>query len=156
MLILLFVVCGCAAGITRIDYKQDESIKIEDVQKCSIAIKYKAFYKEEDVEILGMITSYDQGVSIDCSEIKVLYIFYKDGCYLGADLINVIEEKYPDQKSLCYRAIAQFVRFKDRKKVYELETDSRYSPNCLITRAKMANEQILKLIAIMGGTVVAK
>jgi hypothetical protein len=127
--ILLFSVIsllmGCASKITRSGY----SLQDEDQYKnfgCNVAIKKDFVYNKDDVETLGEIKAGDSGFSFDCGKKYVLSLFKKEACALSADLINIIYERNIDLWSSCYRAKAQFLRFKDREKAQNLESDAAY------------------------------
>jgi len=56
----------------------------------------------------------------------VLNQFRQEACALGADLINITDESRFDILSTCYRAKAEFLRFKDKEKVKCLASDPIY------------------------------
>jgi hypothetical protein len=156
---LLMVLCciftlasGCAAGISRIGYQLPQGKTPKDLQRCPIAIQCNVQYDTNDVAVLGSIHAYDTSVSIDCDEAYVLDIFCREGCMLGADLINITEENQPDLWSSCYRARAQFLRFKDREKVNGLLSNAKYAPNLIIGRSAKSNKRNIEVIT---GAVVA-
>ena len=74
----------------------------------------------------GEILSGDSGFSLDCSRGYVLNIFQKEACALEADLINITYERDIDLWSSCYRAKAQFLRFKNREKAKNLASTELY------------------------------
>jgi hypothetical protein len=150
---VVILISGCAAGITRTGYQLPENMEAKSLEKCPIAIQRNAKYDSNDLVALGSIHSYDTGFSIDCDEAYTLDIFCKEGCMLGADLINITEEKQPDLWSTCYRAKAEFLRFKDREKVKGLLSDADYAPNLIIERSVKSQKRTREVIAasVLGG-----
>jgi hypothetical protein len=158
---LLMVLCcasilasGCAAGITRTGYQIPASQTSKDLPRRPIAIQCNATYDTNNVVMLGSIHAYDTGFSTDCDEAAILDIFCREGCMVGADLINITEEKQPNPwTSTCYRAKADFLRFKDRAKVNNLVSDAKYAPNLIIKRSVATgrrNEEVI-VGAVAGG-----
>jgi hypothetical protein len=149
-----YLVSGCAAGITRTGYQLPKGQNSKDLQRRPIAIQCNGKFDTNDVEVLGSIHAYDTGVSTDCDEAYVLDIFCREGTMLGADLINITEEKQPNPwTSTCYRAKAEFLRFKDREKTKDLVSDAKYAPNLIIERSVAAGKRTRDVIvaAVVGG-----
>jgi len=122
--VILFA--GCASKITRYGYGlQDMPDKYKNFG-CDIVIKKDFVYNKDEVDILGEIKAGDSGLSFDCGKKYVLSLFKKEACALSADLINITYERNIDLWSSCYRAKAQFLRFKDKEKVKNLESDAAY------------------------------
>jgi hypothetical protein len=146
---------GCSTGIKRTDYKIAGNREEKDLSQCAVAVKFNARYRPEDVEMLGSVKGYDTGFSVHCDEAYVLELFCKEACMLGADLVNITEEKQPDYWSSCYRAKAEFVRFKDRDRVKSLYSDVAYTPQFVIQRSlqsKQRNQEAIRA-GVMGGLV---
>ncbi len=113
--VLLLLLFGCDAQITREGYKA-EDLGETSQPDCCVAIKNNININREEVEVLGKIKASDTGFSTACDEEYVLDIFGEDACALGADIINIVEEEQPDYFwSTCYRAKAEFLRLKDRQ-----------------------------------------
>lgn len=89
--------------------------------------KLKFSLAENETKKLGNIEVYDHNlISSNCDIYTVLSILKGDGCYLGADYINITEEKYPDYIwSVCYRVKAEFVKT-DKGKTEKFESDPQY------------------------------
>jgi hypothetical protein len=107
-----------------------------------------------EVVVLGTIHDYDTGFSIQCDEAYVLDIFCREGSMLGADIININEEKQPSVwTSSCYRAKAEFLRFKDREKAKDLVSDAKYAPEAIIERSAKYSKRSQEVIAgaVFGG-----
>jgi len=139
---MAILVSGCAAGITRTGYQLPKGQTSKDLQRCPIAIQCNAKYDTNDVEVLGSIHAYDTGLSTDCDEAYVLDIFCREACMVGADLINITEEKQPNiLTSTCYRAKAVFLRFKDREKAKGLLSDPKYAPNLIVDRSEKSGKR---------------
>jgi hypothetical protein len=158
---LLMVLCsaalfvsGCAAGITRTGYQLPAGQTSKDLPKRPIAIQCNAKYDTNDVVVLGTIHDYDTGFSTDCDEVYVLDIFCREGSMLGADIINITEEKQPSVwTSTCYRAKAEFLRFKDREKAKDLVSDAKYAPELIIERSAKYSKRNKEVLvgAVAGG-----
>jgi hypothetical protein len=99
--------------------------------------------------VLGSIQAYDTGFSTYCDEAYILEIFCEDACTLGADVINITEEHQPDMVSSCYRARAQFLRFKDREKAKGLLSDAKYAPELVIERSLQSKVRAREVISTM-------
>jgi hypothetical protein len=154
IILLLIFISGCAVGIERRGYTQSEVNNAINLESCKIAVKYKENYNNSEVaKIIGTIRSYEQGFSINCSEIEVLSIFYKEACIQGADIINIVEEKHISFASTCYRATAELVKLKDRETTKCLESDPRYSLENLKNRAMIDEKEFRRQISagILGG-----
>src|SRR5205814_6958379 len=107
-----------------------------------------------DVERLGSIRGHDTGLSTDCDEAAILDIFCREGSMLGADLINITEEKQPNPwTSTCYRARAEFLRFRDREKAKGLVSDAKYAPTLIVERSAATGKRNREVIsgAVFGG-----
>jgi hypothetical protein len=158
--IAAIIVSGCAAGITRTGYQLPAGQTSKDLLRRPIAIQCNAKYDTNDVVVLGSIHAYDTGLSTDCDEAYVLDIFCREGNMLGADLINITEEKEPNPwASTCYRAKATFLRFKDREKAKSIVSDAKYSPEEITKRVAAAHKRNEKVItgvvvgAVAGGAI---
>src|ERR1039457_279007 len=158
---LMMVLCGtalflsgCAAGISRTGYQLPIGQTSKDLPKRPIAIRNNWKYDTNDVAVLGTIHDYDTGFSTDCDEVYVLDIFLREGTMLGADVVNITEEKQPSVwTSTCYRATAQFLRFKDREKAKDLVSDPQYAPGLIIDRAAKYSKRNTEVLvgAVAGG-----
>ncbi|HJV67435.1 MAG TPA: hypothetical protein VJ550_16990 [Geomonas sp.] len=123
---LVVALCGCSLGISRIGYSVAEPQVT--VPQCNVPIKLKAHFKEGEVKTLGTVIAHDHYLSAeDCDIESVLDKIKRDACYLGADLINITEEKQPDYNwSICYRVNADFIKLINAKDARNLESDPQY------------------------------
>jgi hypothetical protein len=147
-------VSGCAAGISRTGYNLPAGQTVKNLPKRPIAIQCDAKYDTNDVVVLGSIHAYDTGFSTDCDEVAILDIFLREGTMLGADIINITEEKQPSiWTSSCYRAKAEFLHFKDREKAIGLVSDSKYAPKAVIERSAKYSKRSMEVLvgAASGG-----
>jgi len=156
MVALAVFVSGCAAGITRTGYTLPKEPPADVAAQRPIAIKCQAQVNTNDAAWLGSIHDYDTGLSDDCDEVAILSIFVHDARFIGADLINITEESQPSiWGSSCYRAKADFYRFKDRDKVKDLVSDPKYAPQCVVERASKYSKRSEEVLigAAAGGLV---
>jgi len=154
LLCLAILICGCAPGITRTGYKLPPGKTTKDLDRCNIAIRCNAGFDTNAVTVLGSIHAYDTGFSTDCDEAAILDIFCREGCVLGADIVDITEEKQPNPlTSTCYRAKAAFLRFNDRSMATNLVSDAKYAPNLIIERSAAAGKRNEEVIAgaVLGG-----
>lgn len=117
--------CGCSAGVSRVGYSIDEQ---RNMSKCNIPIKLKAYFNDGEFDKMGAISIYDYNlISVDCDIAIALGTIKQDACYLGADVINITEEKYPDYVwSVCYRVNADFIKLHDRQQAQNIQSDPQY------------------------------
>lgn len=123
----ILLLSGCASVITRYGYDLKNIPDSKVYFGCTIPVKKYFQYNKDEVEVLGSIKAGDTGVSFECGEGYVLGIFRQEACALGADLVNITYERGIDIWSSCYRAKADFLRFKDREKAKTIESDAAYS-----------------------------
>jgi hypothetical protein len=149
----LLALCGCAAGISRQGYTLRDINKPGHPTDCHLTVKCNATYALADADVVGHIEAFDTSVSINCDEAYVLDIFCKEACALGADVVNVTDEHYPNFWSTCYRAKAEFLRYKDRDQVKLLVSDAKYDPQLIIQRSKESKKRTEAVIiaTVMGG-----
>ena len=130
---------GCSVGLKRVGYPPPTPGATSQSKDCKIAIKHQAFFKEEDVLILGTIESYNKGNSMHCDELTIINHFAMDACQMEADIVNIVAEEYPDYfNTNCYSATAYLLRLKDRTAADSLLTDEYYSYENILNRYKMA------------------
>jgi len=154
LLIVPLIFTGCAVGIERTGYKLPPGQTSNNLPRRPIAIQSNVLYSTNDVEVLGSIRSYDTGFSTDCDEAGVLDTFCREANMLNADIVDITEEKQPSVwTSTCYRAAAEFLRFKDREKAGNLVSDARYAPELIVERSAKFSKRSQEVIAgaVFGG-----
>lgn len=125
LILSLAMLMGCSSTMTRTGYSL-KSLQTNKNAQCDIPIKKNFPHSRNEIEILGSIRAGDSGLSVKCGEAYVLKRFQQEACALGADLINITDESRFDILSTCYRAKAEFLRFKDRTKAKDLVPDPVY------------------------------
>lgn len=142
---------GCAAGIARYGYTLADlkSLPVE----CKIAIKQNMNWDANAVEIRGKVKVYDTQFSLKCSEEYVFALLTKEGCALGADVINITEEKYPDFWSTCYQVKAEFIMMKNRQLAEGLTSDAKYDHDKIRQRSKETEKRNAAAMGAIGGAV---
>jgi len=155
LLVACVVAAGCSASIRRHGYAVPEGQPRAD---CAMPIRNDPTLDLSGFDVVGRIEAGDGGFSTDCDEEVVLREFARDACHLGADLINVTEEKRPDFWSTCYRAKADFLRRKDRDGP-PLASDEKYAPRDVHERAQETHRRNRDVIlngaaaGVVGGVV---
>jgi hypothetical protein len=124
---VIFFLTGCSSVITRTGYTLQDIPNRDKYCGCYVPIKKDFVYNKNEVEILGEIKSGDSGFTLECGKGHTLNLFRQEACALKADLINITYERDIDLLSTCYRAKAQFLRFKDRAKAKNIESDLEYT-----------------------------
>lgn len=138
LLIALVCLSGCVSGTSHRNNNTAATAPVAPTapaEPCRIAIKFRMKYDPANVEVLGS----KQGSQPD--EGRVLQRFCNEACRLGADLVNILEEKQPDKWSSCYRAKVEFVRFKDRDVVKKLYSDISYDSQFVHQRVQEAKQR---------------
>lgn len=134
------IACTGPVGITREGYEPPSDEALSQACDCKIVIKNNASFSENDVEVLGAVKFYDTGFSVVCDEEYVLELASLEACTLGADLVNIIEDKQPDYWSTCYRAEANFLSLNNRDKATGLTSDARYDWRLVEERARSGRQ----------------
>lgn len=134
------VACTGPVGITREGYEPPTDEALNQACDCKIALKNNASFAENDVEVLGAVKFYDTGFSVVCDEEYVLSLASLEACTLGADLVNIIEDKQPDHWSTCYRAKADFLLLENRDEATALTSDNRYDWRLVQERARSGRQ----------------
>ena len=134
---------GCAPGFSRKGYQSHAGQLASTSTNSPVAIQCDKIYSTNEVVVLGSIHAYDTGFSFHCDEASVLAVFQKDAQMLGADVIDITDEKQPNLASTCYRAKAQFLRFKDRNRAKGIVSDPRYAPDLVDQRSQETASDIM-------------
>ena len=147
-----FILFGCAAGVSRKGY----SVAAEGAPAdCSVLVLGYIPLDNTKMEVVGRLSVYDTGLSLHCDEEYVLGLMQREACSVGADFVNITEEKYPDFWSTCYRAKADLVRLKNREDAAMLKTDPHYAADKVRERSQEGRRRIQEAISagIMGGII---
>ncbi|MGV8073014.1 MAG: hypothetical protein AB2L11_00410 [Syntrophobacteraceae bacterium] len=150
VLIIGFFLLGCSAGVKRQGYTALTERVPSDCEV--VVLGYEAF-DDTRMERLGNIEMYDTGFSLYCDEAYVLDLMKKEACSLGADIVNITDEKYPDFWSSCYRAKAEFIRLKNREEAALVKADPHYDDMKVRERSQETWRRLQDAIegGIMGG-----
>ena len=154
--VVLILLSGCAAGITRTGYQLPPGKVSKDLPLEAVPLQANVHFNTNEVDVLGSIHAYDNGFSTDCDEATIIETFCREGHLLGADLIDITDEKQPNPwTSTCYRARATFLRYKDRTKAKSLVSDLQYAPALIIERSNAATHRnnVVMGAAFTGGIV---
>jgi len=108
LVLLVIILSGCSHKIYRAGY----DVKKGQYRNCDIAITRYMVVSDSVVKV-GEIRLGDTGFSSECGEADAIEILQNEGCALGADIINIIEEKKPNFCSSCYRYRAEFYIYKN-------------------------------------------
>lgn len=139
---------GCSSSIKRSGYSVPRDAA-PHVDSQHIPVMKNMVYEAADAALLGIISARDTGFAVKCSEAYVLGIFRNDAGVIGADVVNIIQEKQPSIWVTCYRATAQLLRFNDRAKAQALMSDAEYSDELVKERSKKG-DRIMRN-AVIGG-----
>jgi hypothetical protein len=116
----------------------------QPVPNCKVAVKFKAQVK--DPKVLGKISAHEPGFGTTCGKEFVIEQFQRDACQIGANLINITEQRHADFWSTCYRAKAELLNVKG----IAFSTDPEYRS---LAMQKQDHEDSVKAGAMIGGAV---
>jgi len=102
---------------------------------------------------VGQIKLGESGFSTKCKESDAIQILQREAATVGADLINIVEEKRPDAISSCYRCKATFYKY--RKPGNLVAGSEWYTTKNIDTRSKEDEKKNTALIlgGIIGGII---
>ncbi len=146
---LIFLI-GCSPRVVRIGYDNSGN---SSEGNCEVVIKKLSDFDEDEVEVKGEIKIKDTGFSIKCEEADVLRILKQEACAVGADIINIIEERRADIFSTCYRVEAELLKSKGNNETLEMKSDKQYSEEQIDERVKndKGRKQAMIIIPIISG-----
>ncbi|MEM5785748.1 MAG: hypothetical protein AAGU11_00440 [Syntrophobacteraceae bacterium] len=152
LFIIQALVVGCATPVTRQGY--DPANRVAPVDCFAMVYGYVSFDPDR-MEMLGSIDVDGMGMSFKCDEDYVLDLMKKEACLVGADIVSITDEKFPDFWNLCYRAKADFIRLKNREDVAKLMGDPHYDDLKVYERSRQASKALHDAISagIMGGMI---
>jgi len=104
--IALFFFIGCTHIVLRTGYPTENTNKSGN---CDVKFLRDAPVDTINGKLLGKVRVTDSGFSFACGEDDALEIFRKEACRVGANTVNIIDEKRPDILSSCYRATALLI-----------------------------------------------
>ena len=122
--LIYILMSGCSAGISRHGYSPTDH---QAPANCRILVLGYIPFDAARMELLGSVDLYDTGLSLYCDEEYGIELMKKEACLVGADIVNITDEKFPDFWSTCYRAKANLIRLKNREEVALIEADPHYS-----------------------------
>ena len=120
-----------------------------DTINCKISFVRFQNYSDSVATKIGSIRLGETGFSVNCSETDAIEILKREGCTLGADIVNVKEESRADLWSSCYRCRADFYKLRDIKNI--LKSDSTYLPQNV--KERVSNDR-KRNVMIVGGLLV--
>jgi hypothetical protein len=150
----LFLI-GCAAGIKRTGYTQEEIEHFNDYSNCHIKIKKEANLDGYDFRLMGKVKVYDTEFSMDCDEEYVFSLLRNEACALGADLINITNEKPPNFWSTCYQVEVELLKILNEEQASKIVSDPHYEWSLIQERgAKGRKKQKTRFSgAVTGGAI---
>lgn len=136
--VVLSIFTGCVPKVTRMGYEAGP-VQIKD--SCVIAIKKADDFDSSKVQKLGSIDVGEASMAKHCNEREILNLLRREACGLGANVVNITEEKRPDAASTCYRARADFLKITDSALLATVGSDSIYSDWKVEARVAMSQER---------------
>jgi hypothetical protein len=131
------LLAGCAPTVTRMGY----SAGAVAADSCRVALKKAWDFDSTKIKSLGSIEVGEASFARNCSEREILGLLRREACGLGANVVNITEEKRPDAASTCYRARADFLKITDSALLATVGSDSVYSGWKVEARVAMASER---------------
>lgn len=145
-LIIAMFILGCTtSSIRREGYSIDGAKPTSS--ECKIPVKFQYDLSKGKNKTLGIIEASEPGMGIQCQEDFVLEQFQKDACAIGANLINITDEKFPNFWSSCYRAKAQLVLLDTSE---TLKSDAKYSLDEVADNSKRGHARTKTMIQATG------
>jgi hypothetical protein len=117
-LVLLLGFTNCAHKITRIGYNLNP---VPTSDTCQIQV-VKFENQSTTTKKIGTIYLGESGFSTRCNQATALAILKLEACNIGADIVNIIEEKKPDILSSCYRCKAELLMTVREEQIVESDS----------------------------------
>jgi len=143
----LFFIISCSHRITRIGFAGGAMA----CDTCQPVIKKMATFNNVPVKKLGTVKLGDSGFSTKCEEPDAILILKKEACAVGADIINITDEKRADVWSTCYRVEADLLKITDSAMRGKITSDPDYQNIALEYRQDQDKDR--KTMMIIGGIV---
>jgi hypothetical protein len=148
--VIIIIICylnvvfisGCSYSVTRTGYEVDSNPKTISDNSVSV-IKY-ANLNLQAYEKLGEIKLSNN--PLGCSESDAIELLKKEAGYLGADIVNIIDEKRPDFINSCYRCHAEF--YKTLNSNIKITTSPSFNKENIEERDSEDNAKYLLVTAI--------
>lgn len=88
--------------------KNNQQVVKKSVSEISV-VKFSSF-NSDSYDKLGEIQLKDDAFTAGCSESDAIRMLREEASYIGADIINIIDEKRPDMINSCYSCHAEFYK----------------------------------------------
>lgn len=140
---------SCAHSVYRSGF--DEDRRIDEASSYVYAPCTPKIVKMMDTtqingQLLGIIDLDDSGFSTRCDELEAIIILKEEACNVGADLVDIIEEKQPDFFSTCYRCTAALYSLDS------LNVEEAYTTNLQeLNKPKKKNQVLLNVLGFAAG-----
>jgi len=147
---IILAISSCSFKVNRTGYQ-----KTDTNLNSSVAIPIQRYQPIPDsvARVVGEIKLGESGFSTRCKESDAIHILQREAATVGADLINIVEEKRPDVISSCYRCKATFYKY--IKPGNAVSGSEWYAAKNIDTRAKEDRKKTTALIwgGVIGGII---
>lgn len=152
----VFFISGCTSyTVKRSGYeKEQNSQDIKSTAEISI-VKFSSF-NSNAYEKIGEIKLRDNAFTAGCSESDAIRMLREEASYLGADIVNIIDERRPDMLNSCYSCQAEF--FKTLNPNIKINSSSAFKEENIKDREGNDNFKIVAgvVIAITLGIITGR
>ena len=100
-----FLLCSCSHKVHRYGYAKKDLTYVEN---CEVRFVRDTLSLNGKLIKVGATRLGDSGVSISCGEERARETLKEEACGLGANIVCITYEQYPDFLSTCYRCNADF------------------------------------------------
>ncbi len=145
---------GCAPVVTRSGYTAAD---VKADAQCNVRFEYRSQLTAEEAREIGRIRVGDSGFSRHCSESEVRQIVRRDACGVGADIVDIQDEKAPSMMATCYHVDARLLALRAGSNVSSPLASTPQlggSADSLRTKRAKANSRAFVRNAIIIGVVV--
>jgi hypothetical protein len=109
LILLLILITGCGYKTTRMGYEESNDPNIV-LDNCEVEFVRSPYKLNQQQEVVGSISLDESGFSTNCKEPDARLILKEEACLLGADVVQITNEKQPSFISSCYRVSAKFIK----------------------------------------------